>query len=279
MFTKNKYHCWYNQIVVRAKGRELDGYCERHHIKPKALGGNNDRSNIVCLTYREHFLAHWLLTKFTKGADRKKMLHALGRMCCVGKHQRVFASWRYALTKRAQRDAMLGSRMPEAQRLKMVGRKLSAEHCAKLSAKKRGVPKSVEYKVKLAEICRALGRTPEAKERLRQRNKTNKWKLGYKRTPEELAKLRATLKIHFDNLRAINPDGKAMSVETRQKISRAHMGKSISEETKAKHREHYAQLSLEEKAFRSQRTSKQMLGNKHRCKHIPVIGEVAYALS
>lgn len=42
------------------------GIHERHHIIPKSIGGTNDTSNIAILTYREHFIAHWLLTKFQK---------------------------------------------------------------------------------------------------------------------------------------------------------------------------------------------------------------------
>jgi hypothetical protein len=40
-------------------------YYERHHILPKALGGDNSISNLVYLTGRCHLLAHWLLYKLT----------------------------------------------------------------------------------------------------------------------------------------------------------------------------------------------------------------------
>lgn len=35
----------------------------KHHIIPKCVGGNNDSTNIVILTHREHFVAHKFLTK------------------------------------------------------------------------------------------------------------------------------------------------------------------------------------------------------------------------
>lgn len=38
-------------------------YLERHHCWPKSHGGTNDSWNLVYLTAREHFLAHWLLWK------------------------------------------------------------------------------------------------------------------------------------------------------------------------------------------------------------------------
>jgi hypothetical protein len=57
------YQRIYNEIVKRAKGRTLIGYKEIHHIKPKCVGGNNTRTNLVELTTREHFLCHWILTR------------------------------------------------------------------------------------------------------------------------------------------------------------------------------------------------------------------------
>lgn len=36
---------------------------ESHHILPKCLGGTNSIDNLVTLTYREHFIAHRLLSK------------------------------------------------------------------------------------------------------------------------------------------------------------------------------------------------------------------------
>ena len=63
MYVNNKYKYWYIRLMLKAsKRREVFGYCERHHIKPKALGGNNSRNNVVVLTLKEHFLAHLVLS-------------------------------------------------------------------------------------------------------------------------------------------------------------------------------------------------------------------------
>lgn len=51
----------YNDLMMRAKNRKLTGYTEKHHIIPKCLGGTNDKSNLVQLTAREHYIAHQLL--------------------------------------------------------------------------------------------------------------------------------------------------------------------------------------------------------------------------
>lgn len=76
----NKYSRWYNQIVKNAQNRVTEGYTERHHIHPRSLGGTDDKSNLVELTAREHFICHWLLTKMTTGEDHYKMLNALRMM-------------------------------------------------------------------------------------------------------------------------------------------------------------------------------------------------------
>jgi hypothetical protein len=57
------YQRIYNEIVERGKNRTLKGYKEVHHIKPRCVGGNNTKANLVELTAREHFLCHWLLTR------------------------------------------------------------------------------------------------------------------------------------------------------------------------------------------------------------------------
>lgn len=77
LFLQNKYTDWYFSIVNNAKERVTQGYSERHHIIPKTLGGKNDKSNIVVLTAREHFICHLLLTKMLVDDDRHKMIYAL----------------------------------------------------------------------------------------------------------------------------------------------------------------------------------------------------------
>ncbi len=38
-------------------------YTEIHHVVPRCLGGSNSRDNLVRITYRKHFICHWLLCK------------------------------------------------------------------------------------------------------------------------------------------------------------------------------------------------------------------------
>lgn len=47
-------------------------YFEFHHIIPRCLGGTNDKSNIIPLTAREHYLAHYLLSKINPNNEGLK---------------------------------------------------------------------------------------------------------------------------------------------------------------------------------------------------------------
>jgi probable mobile endonuclease D len=56
----------YTDLIEQSRSRGLDksslsGYYEIHHIEPRCLGGNNESSNLVLLTYKEHIIAHLLL--------------------------------------------------------------------------------------------------------------------------------------------------------------------------------------------------------------------------
>lgn len=104
LFMNNKYSIWYNSIIFNAQQRvnSKETYVERHHIIPRALGGDNQKTNLVDLSPREHFICHWLLTKMTTGCARYKMLYALGCMQRASKfNQRVLSSWQYDICRKA----------------------------------------------------------------------------------------------------------------------------------------------------------------------------------
>lgn len=131
LFTDNKYLRWYASIVESAKTRDSrDIYTEIHHIVPKCMGGSNKKSNLVVLTYREHFLCHWLLPKFvlTKKYN-KKMLHALTFMVGDNKlAEKTFTSWQYEVAKKAAKQSMFG------ENNNFYGKKHTKETSEKMSA-------------------------------------------------------------------------------------------------------------------------------------------------
>jgi len=89
MFTNKFYSKVYFSTIEKAKQRgwkKARGR-ERHHIIPQSLGGSNDKSNMVYLSCREHFLCHWLLVKMTIGVHYHKMVYALMGMRAENEHQ------------------------------------------------------------------------------------------------------------------------------------------------------------------------------------------------
>jgi hypothetical protein len=93
MFINNKYKKWHDSIIDRAKNRVLSCYTEKHHIIPKSCGGSDDKSNLVSLSPREHFIVHLLLTKILKGNNKAKMILAFNFMCDLKKkNSRLFDS-------------------------------------------------------------------------------------------------------------------------------------------------------------------------------------------
>ena len=60
----------YNALMSKARLRgKPASYAERHHVVPRSLSGTNDKSNLVWLTAREHFVAHVLLAKIHGGSQ------------------------------------------------------------------------------------------------------------------------------------------------------------------------------------------------------------------
>jgi hypothetical protein len=111
MYLQNKYTTVYNSIIARAQSRLLskDVYSERHHIIPKSLGGTDLPINLVCLTAREHFICHWLLTKMVEGAAQQKMAYACKRMMTGHKDSRYRVTGRkYELLKQGMNNLLKG---------------------------------------------------------------------------------------------------------------------------------------------------------------------------
>lgn len=112
------YRKVYNQLIDNAKAQHIDGYYETHHIVPKAEGGSDDKTNLVKLTARQHYIAHLLLAKIYNDCA----MH-----CAVVAMQ--------TKTKKMRRKFRFNSRLYEKLKLKrakfmskkMKGRKRSEE--------------------------------------------------------------------------------------------------------------------------------------------------------
>ena len=86
----------YKDLIRHAKNRQndTDKTLELHHIIPRSLGGDDNLDNLVLLTPREHYLAHYLLYKFSTGEDKEKMATAFLFMSNI-KKEYIFSSRLY----------------------------------------------------------------------------------------------------------------------------------------------------------------------------------------
>jgi hypothetical protein len=104
---REKYRSWYNQLIQKRRLAPIfSAYTEVHHIVPRSLGGGDEKSNLIALTYREHFMAHWLLTKLYDGQSHYKMVHAFHAMTLCANGTRIIAGWQFEITKRVLASAV-----------------------------------------------------------------------------------------------------------------------------------------------------------------------------
>ena len=188
----------YERLIARARNRTLSGYSERHHIRPRCLGGDDSPENLVDLLPEEHFVSHQLLVKMYPG--NRKLIWALSGMCLnSGRQQRN--NKLYGWIRR---------QMSAARR----GRRFTVEHRAKLSAAKqgrpppnKGVPMSDEQRAKMSIALK--GRVAPNK--------------GKSASPETRAKQSAA-KLG----KPAHNRGVPMSAEQKEKISAAKFGQKQS---------------------------------------------------
>ena len=138
-------------IKSRLNRPKPEGYFEKHHIVPRALGGSDDKSNIIALSAKEHFFAHLLLAKIHGGL----MWHVLNLMrnrvsSCSSKK---YAFLRERFSKEHSR--YLRARYSSDLRPWNEGMSYSREHREKLSKAHTGKVLSAEHREK---VLRALSK-------------------------------------------------------------------------------------------------------------------------
>jgi hypothetical protein len=158
-FIKMDCRAHYERLMERARGRNLSGYSERHHVLPKCLGGKDSAANVVRLTPEEHYVAHQLLVKMHPG--NHSLLWAASNMTGkTGRMQRrnKLYGWLRRRLSEEMRGRKTGSKHSEETKAKMraakLGRKHSAETKAKMSASisigRKGMKFSPEHRAALA---------------------------------------------------------------------------------------------------------------------------------
>ena len=177
------YKAIHDQIIQRRLDNPLpaDVYVERHHIKPKSLGGSNAKDNIVRLTAREHFIIHLLLVKiYPKGSsERRKMLYAAHRLKYGNPEVRNIGSRIYEYFK-IEYSKVLSEQM----KITMKGKKQTKEHRENNAAARRGVKFSEETKLKMSKAQTGRIITQEHRDNIRAS------KIGKPRSPETIEKMK-----------------------------------------------------------------------------------------
>lgn len=237
---QNKYFRWYENIISRSQNRTFteNEYTENHHIIPRSLGGSNKKINLACLTAREHYICHRLLTKFLTGEGKRKM---------------AFAMWIMVTNNNPhQQRHKINSRTYEFIKRELVAAQKSPEFREKV---KEGLRKSEKQKNKII-WNKGVPVTEEMKQRLRDAN------LGKTVAEESITKGIETKR----NNGTLRTKGSwSPSPETREKLRQARLGKTTSEDVKRKISEANKgrKMTSEQKIAISKRMKGQTLPESH----------------
>lgn len=195
------YQAHYDRLVERARNRILTGYVERHHAIPRCMGGTDDKSNIVSLTAREHFVAHQLLVKI------------------YPKEGGLIAAVRFLTSTR--KGNPVKSRMYEWLRVR---------HARQMSVNNTGKKRSPEVKAKISAALKGKKKPEAFGAIISQRLIGNKNSAGIKQSDEHIAKRAAANSISLakplsEEHKTALKNGKIKEKEKREALGIAHFNK------------------------------------------------------
>ena len=167
------YQKIYNQIIERAKTRQLEGYFEKHHIIPKCLGGSNDKENLIQLTAREHFLCHLLLTEIYP--NESKLKQALWLMS-IGKQT---TKHKVNINNRLYNRLKLEFQKIMTNNSNMLGKTHSEETKKKMSNSQLGQTRTEKTKQKMSESAKGKIKTIEWRQNISKSHPTKKPVIQY----------------------------------------------------------------------------------------------------
>jgi hypothetical protein len=163
------YEKHYNQLIETRRNRICvpNEYYEKHHIIPKSLGGTDTKDNLIFLTAREHFIAHWLLWRIYKN---KQMAFAFYSMVHMGKNQLIKSSSVYEECKLSRRKFII-----ENNKKYHTNKKISAKQSKLMSDKFKNIPKTKEHREKISNSLKNKSKTDEHKNNLSKSLKNYDW--------------------------------------------------------------------------------------------------------
>jgi len=126
----------YKSLISTRQLINHSGYTELHHIKPKSLGGGDEKNNLVKLTAREHFIAHKLLAKI-HGGGMWAALAFMSRGCTKSAKGYKVKARDYELAKR--KDAEYKSNLYEGKGNPFYGKTFTEEQLNKMRGKRPSI--------------------------------------------------------------------------------------------------------------------------------------------
>jgi hypothetical protein len=191
------YEKIYFQFIAdrRIKEHTVTGYTEKHHIIPRSLGGSDDASNLIRLSYEDHVRAHVLLAHAYGGdqwaavllivsntSRRKVPTKRMVRLSAIARqraneNQTGCGNYFFGKTHSEETKSFLSdlqrARYSDKTNHPCFGKKLSEETRKKISDKttgrvahNKGKPMSDEQKALLSTVRTGFKSSEEAKQRI-----------------------------------------------------------------------------------------------------------------
>lgn len=154
------YEKIYNNLILDAQlDPKCDDYKENHHIIPKCMGGQDELANMVKLTARQHYLAHWLLYKIYKTSELVHAWNLMSRVS-VGQEERSVNShlFKYCKEKRSK----ILSESSKGEKNWFYNKKHSEESKKKMSLANKG--KIYKSKIQIDEWVENVAKRPKSAE-------------------------------------------------------------------------------------------------------------------
>lgn len=204
MIQSQHHYNRYTRFIDSLRGQSVDGYAEVHHIVPRSLGGSNDADNLIQLTARQHYVAHWMLSRALGGSAARAffMMSNFGRYGHVNSTTYAIARQEYSELAAVQMKGRIMPPVSEETRKKQsqakLGKKLSPEHIDKVRQTRIGKKMPPEFGKKVSEAKRGRGNgrlgcvmSEQTKQRIgdAQRGALNHM-TGRKHSPETREKMR-----------------------------------------------------------------------------------------
>jgi hypothetical protein len=135
----------YDLLINRAKSRvKPSGYCERHHVVPRCMGGDNSVENLVWLTASEHYVAHQLLVKMHPG--NRKLIFAAIAMSGNGKEHHKRNNKTYGWLREQFKKAGVLDETKKKISNALTGYKRTPEEIEKSRISRTGQKRTDEFK-------------------------------------------------------------------------------------------------------------------------------------